>query len=145
MLKVAINNQQSAHPVDRAQLREGVKRVLTGEGVEQALISIAIVDDATMHRLNKQYLQHDYPTDVLSFVLEDDERLEGEIIIGADYAAREATTFGWSAADEMLLYAIHGTLHLVGFDDLEPELKTQMRAKEREYLATFGLSPRYDD
>ena len=45
----------------------------------------------------------------------------------------------------MLLYVIHGTLHLVGFDDLEPDLKLEMRAKEREYLATFGLSPRYDD
>ena len=146
MLKVAINNQQTAHQVNRAQLREGIKRVLTGEGIEKALISIAVVDDETMHRLNLQYLQHDYPTDVLSFVLEDDaRRFEGEIIISADYAAREAQTFGWSAQDEMLLYAIHGTLHLAGYDDLEPELKSEMRSKEREYLATFGLSPRYDD
>ncbi len=146
MLKVAINNQQAAHKVNRDQLREGIKRVLAGEGIEKALISIAVVDDETMHRLNLQYLQHDYPTDVLSFVLEDDaRRFEGEIIISADYAAREAQTFGWSAQDEMLLYAIHGTLHLAGYDDLEPELKSEMRSKEREYLATFGLSPRYDD
>ena len=146
MLKVAINNQQTTQKVDRAQLREGVKRVLAGEGVENAVISIAVVDDPTMHGLNRQYLQHDYPTDVLSFVLEDDDdRLEGEIIISADYAAKEAQNFDWSAQDEMLLYVIHGSLHLVGFDDLEPELKTEMRAKEREYLATFGLTPKYDE
>lgn len=146
MLKVAINNQQTAHKVDRAQLREGVKRVLAGEGIENAVISIAVVDDPTMHGLNRQYLQHDYPTDVLSFVLEDDDdRLEGEIIISADYAAKEAQNFDWSAQDEMLLYVIHGSLHLVGFDDLEPELKAEMRAKEREYLATFGLTPKYDE
>ena len=71
--------------------------------------------------------------------------LEGEIIISAEYAAREAETFGWSPQNEMLLYAIHGTLHLTGYDDLEPDLKAEMRAKEREYLATFDLSPRYDD
>lgn len=146
MLKVAINNQQTAHKIDRAQIKTGVQRVLAGEGIEKAIISIAVVDDATMHELNRQYLQHDYPTDVLSFLLEDDDdRIEGEIIISADYAAREAEQFGWSSQEEMLLYVIHGSLHLVGYDDLEPELKTEMRAKEREYLATFGLTPRYDD
>jgi probable rRNA maturation factor len=146
MIKVAINNQQSAHRVDRARLKEGVRSVLSGEGVASALISIAVVDDATMHGLNRQYLQHDYPTDVLSFLLEEDEdNLEGEIIISADYAAREAEQFGWTAQDEMLLYVIHGALHLAGYDDLEPELKTEMRAKERHYLAGFGLSPTYDD
>jgi probable rRNA maturation factor len=146
MLKVAINNQQAAHKIDRAQLKDGVQRVLAGEGIEKAVISIAVVDDPTMHQLNRQYLQHDYPTDVLSFLLEDDDdRIEGEIIISADYAAREAEQFGWSPQDEMLLYVIHGSLHLVGYDDLEPEFKTEMRAKEREYLATFGLTPRYDD
>lgn len=146
MVKVAINNQQASYRVDRAQLKEGVRRVLAGEGVDAAVISLAVVDDATMHALNRQYLQHDYPTDVLSFLLEeDDERIEGEIIISADYAAREAEHFGWQVQDEMLLYVIHGTLHLAGYDDLEPELKTEMRAKEREYLKLFGLSPKYDE
>jgi probable rRNA maturation factor len=146
MIKVAVNNQQTAHPVDRARLKEGVKRVFSGEGIDSAIISIAVVDDPTMHDLNRRYLQHDYPTDVLSFLLEDDERrLEGEIIISADYAVREAEQFGWTAQDEMLLYIIHGALHLAGYDDLEPELKAEMRAKEREYLAEFGLTPRYDE
>ena len=146
MIKVAINNQQTAHKIDRAQLKAGVKCVLAGEGIERAVISIAVVDDATMHDLNRQYLQHDYPTDVLSFLLEDeDDYIEGEIIVSADYAAREAEQFGWAAQEEMLLYVIHGSLHLAGYDDLEPDLKAEMRAKEREYLATFGLTPKYDD
>lgn len=146
MLKVAINNQQTAHQVDKAQLKTGVRRVLAGEGIEKAVISIAVVDDPTMHDLNRRYLQHDYPTDVLSFLLEDDDdRIEGEIIISADYAAREAKLFDWSPQDEMLLYVIHGCLHLAGYDDLEPDLKAEMRDKEREYLATFGLTPKYDD
>jgi probable rRNA maturation factor len=146
MIKVAINNQQTAHKIDRAQLKTGVQRVLAGEGINNAVISIAIVDDATMHDLNRKYLQHDYPTDVLSFLLEeDDDRIEGEIIISADYAAREAKLFDWSPQDEMLLYVIHGSLHLAGYDDLEPDLKAEMRDKEREYLATFGLTPKYDE
>lgn len=146
MVKVAINNQQTAYAVDRARLKEGVRRVLAGEGIGTAVISLAVVDDPTMHRLNRQYLEHDYPTDVLSFLLEEvDDRLEGEIIISADYAAREAEHFDWSPQDEMLLYVIHGTLHLAGYDDLEPDLKAEMRTKERAYLATFGLTPRYEE
>lgn len=146
MHKVAINNQQTTHRVDRARLKEGVQRVLAGEGIAKATISLAVVDDPTMHELNRKYLNHDYPTDVLSFLLEeDDEHLEGEIIISADYAAREAAHFQWTPQDEMLLYVIHGTLHLAGYDDLEPELKAEMRAKEREYLAQFGLTPQYDE
>lgn len=146
MLKVAINNQQTAQKVDRQQLKEAVKRVLAGEGHESALISIAVVDDATIHQLNRQYLQHDYPTDVLSFVLEDEpQHLEGEIIISAEYAAAHAAEFGWTAQNEMLLYIIHGTLHLVGYDDLEPGPQAKMRAQERVYLATFGLTPKYDE
>ena len=67
--------------------------------MNRAEISIAIVDDQRMHALNRQYLQHDYPTDVLSFVLECDEAaksLDGEIIASADYAAREAPRYGWA-------------------------------------------------
>lgn len=146
MIRIALNNQQANYRVDVRRLKQGVRTVLESAGVASAVISLAVVDDATMHALNRQYLQHDYPTDVLSFVLEDDDdHLEGEIIISADYAAREAEQFGWRAQDEMLLYVIHGTLHLVGYDDLEPGLQAEMRAKEREHLAAFGLTPRYDD
>jgi probable rRNA maturation factor len=120
--------------------------VLAGEGIEQATISLAVVDDATMHVLNRQYLRHDYPTDVLSFLLEDAPgEFEGEIIISADYAAREAAHFGWRPQDEMLLYIIHGALHLAGYDDAEPRLQAEMRAQERAYLGEFGLTPRYDE
>jgi len=62
--------------------------------------------------------------------------------VSADYAAREAPTFGWSTDDELLLYTIHGALHLVGYDDLEPALKAEMHEQETAYLARFGLTRR---
>ena len=99
-----------------------------------------------MHALNRKYLDHDYPTDVLSFVLEEDGgRLDGEIIASSDYATREAEIYKWTAEDEILLYVIHGSLHLVGYDDLDPASKQKMREAERYYLAPFGLTPRYDE
>ena len=111
--------------------------------VDRATLSIAIVDDPTIHGLNRQYLEHDYPTDVLSFLLERDaDSLEGEVIVSLDTAARRAAEFGWSAADELLLYVIHGTLHLVGYDDQAEAARGEMRAAERRVLAIFGIEPR---
>jgi probable rRNA maturation factor len=77
---------------------------------------------------------------VLSFALEDDgSRLEGEIIISADTAASAAAEVGTSAPAEQLLYVIHGTLHLVGFNDKSPEEAEKMRAAEARYLQHFGF------
>ena len=144
MLRIDISNEH-AFPLDEVRLKKAVRAVLQDAGFESGEISIAVVADDEMHALNRKYLDHDYPTDVLSFVLEEDDgRLDGEIILSSDYAAREAELYGWTAADEILLYVIHGSLHLVGHDDLEPENKQKMREKERHYLGLFGLTPNYD-
>ncbi len=112
--------------------------------LREADVSLAIVDDPTIHRINREFLQHDYPTDVLSFLLERSaDRLEGEVIASADTAIGSAARYGWAPADELLLYVIHGTLHLVGYDDLAPEPQVTMRERERDYLKHFGLEPRY--
>jgi probable rRNA maturation factor len=144
-IRVDIANEHS-FPLDEKRLKKAVRAVIADAGIEHGEISLAIVDDAEMHALNRKYLDHDYPTDVLSFVLEEgDGRLEGEIIVSSDYASREAKSYGWTADDEILLYAIHGSLHLVGHDDLDPASKTKMREAERHYLGLFGLTPRYDE
>ena len=144
MLTVEINNDQALLAVDEERLRQAVDNVLLAGGIATAEVSVAIVDDATMHSLNAQFLDHDYPTDVLSFLLErSGDRLEGEIIASADTATRNAQQYGWPAADELLLYVIHGTLHLVGYDDTTDELEGVMRRAEAEHLGRFGLEPHY--
>ncbi len=145
MLRIDISNEHD-FPLDEARLKKAVRAVLKDAGFEDGEISIAVVDDAEMHVLNRKYLDHDYPTDVLSFVLdEDDGRLDGEIIVSSDYAAREAEIYGWTADDEILLYVIHGVLHLVGHDDLDESAKKVMRTAERKYLEPFGLIPRFEE
>lgn len=144
---IEIADEQQLHSVDHARLKQAVRRVLTDAGIQSADISVAIVNDGRMHALNRQYLNHDYPTDVLSFVLEhdpDEQRLEGEIIVSADYAAREAIRYGWTTNDELLLYVIHGSLHLIGHDDQTPAALQKMRAAETSLLATFGVTHRFD-
>lgn len=147
-LTIEVNNDQTAHPLDTRRLKRAVKQVLSEAGIKSGEISIGIVTDERMHVLNRQYLQHDYPTDVLSFVLDSDDQahsLDGEIIASADYAAREAERYGWPTDDELLLYVIHGCLHLVGHDDHTPDGRAAMREAETRHLAEFGLAHRFDD
>jgi probable rRNA maturation factor len=146
-LTIEINAENQRHPVDVARLKKAVRLILRDARTKSAEISIAIVSDERMHELNRQYLQHDYPTDVLSFVLARDERtgsLDGEIIASADYAGREAVRYDWTTDDELLLYIIHGCLHLVGYDDTTANAIIAMRAAEAKYLAHFGLQHRFD-
>jgi probable rRNA maturation factor len=142
MLTIEISNRQAAVAVDRERMRQAAESILRDAGVTDARLSLAVVDDATIHRLNRQYLNHDYPTDVLSFLLErEGERLEGEVIASADTAVRTAAEYSWPPGDELLLYVIHGTLHLVGHDDASPSQRTAMQREERRYLVQFGLEP----
>jgi probable rRNA maturation factor len=137
---IEIANQQSRHKVPQQLLRKAARAVLQGEGIQTATISLAIVDDPTMHQLNREYLKHDYPTDVLSFVLDrDGSNLDGEIVVSADMAASRCPEFGWSAQDEITLYVVHGMLHLIGFDDHSPADRRRMRLKEQEYLRKLKI------
>jgi probable rRNA maturation factor len=146
MFTIEIADQASPPARNDARLKDAVRLILKDAGIRSAEISIAIVTDDQIHQLNRQYLQHDYATDVLSFVLDHDEQsqtLEGQIIVSADYAAREAPRYGWTTSDELLLYVIHGALHLVGHDDTTPAAQQSMRAAETKYLHAFGLNPSY--
>src|SRR5579862_7654927 len=96
MGKIAIATPQEIVAVDRKRVREIVRAVLDGEGFADAEISLAFVDNPTIHTLNKRYLDHDEPTDVLSFPLSEPgaKRLAGELVIGAEVAKSQAAERG---------------------------------------------------
>jgi probable rRNA maturation factor len=145
MFSIDISAPESLSRLDLARLRRAVQAIAADAGIERGSVSIALVDDRTIHELNRKYLEHDYPTDVLSFVLESEPgQLEGEIVVSADMAERRAAEFGWRGEDELLLYVIHGALHLVGHDDQAAETQLEMRKYESRYLALFGLAPRHE-
>ena len=141
MGQISIKNQQEAVPVDYARLREAARVVLEGEGEADARIGVALMDDASIHALNKRFLGHDEPTDVLSFPLSEPNanRLAGELVIGAEVALAQAKERGHDVQEELALYVIHGLLHLCGYDDKADEAAREMRVRERHYLAALGL------
>lgn len=148
MIRIAITDRQSALKIDRPALRRIVRDVLEHEEIADAEISLVFVGDDEMHALNRRHLAHDYPTDVLSFLLGETETdagrsIDAEIIVGTEYATRTAPQFEWTADEEVTLYVVHGLLHACGYDDLSPDKKRRMRRAERAALKRHGLEPRY--
>jgi probable rRNA maturation factor len=140
MTRIAIGVPQETVPVDRGRMRDVARAVLSGEGQANAEVSLAFVDNATIHRLNKQFLDHDEPTDVLSFPLSEGKgKLSGELVIGAEVALAQAEARGHDVQAELALYVIHGLLHLCGYDDKTTEGAVEMRERERHYLRHLGL------
>ena len=140
--EVEVSDAQRSIPIDPKAARRLVEDVLRGEGVASASISLAFVDDPTIHRVNREFLDHDEPTDVVTFLLSDEEdgRLAGELVVSAETAARVAGELGADPWNEVALYVVHGLLHLCGCDDLDPESAAEMRAREDAALARVGLA-----
>jgi probable rRNA maturation factor len=141
VIRVSIASPQELVALQFAQLREAGRIVLEGEGVAEAKISLAFVDNRTIHDINKRFLKHDEPTDVITFPFSGPgaKQLEGELVIGVEIALEQANHRGHAVETELCLYVIHGLLHLCGYDDHKDKDAAEMRRKEREYLQALGL------
>ncbi|MDY3563626.1 rRNA maturation RNase YbeY [Gemmata sp. JC673] len=140
MIRVSVANPYE-YPLEFQQLKDAARAVLEGEGVKAGKVTLAFVDNPHIHRLNKQFLNHDEPTDVLTFPYTDPgaKSLEGEVVIGYEVAKEYAADRNHELNLELLLYVVHGCLHLTGYDDTDDDSEREMRAKEREYLTKLGL------
>ena len=101
----------------QSMIKRAIRETLKHERVADAQISITLVDDAHIAQLNQQYLRHNCPTDVISFPLyARDETPVGDIYIGVEQARRQATELGIPFRLELQRLAVHGTLHVLGYD-----------------------------
>ena len=121
---------------------------------ETVAVAVTRVDDEEIHSLNREYRSIDRPTDVLSFALDEDGgepelhggpvlHLLGDIVISMETAARQAEEFGHSLERETAYLAVHGLLHLLGYDHMEEEDRAIMREKEEEALREIKLSEEF--
>jgi len=112
--------------------------------LDQVTLSLVVVEDEQMDRMHQQYKQTAGTTDALTFDLRDDPdgpQVEGEVIICCDVAQRQAVTRGHDTRLELLLYALHGLLHLCGYDDLTEQDAAKMHQREDELLTLAGFGP----
>jgi probable rRNA maturation factor len=114
-------------------LQRAVAGTLDHEQIKAAAISVTLVGDPQIANLNAQYLQHEGPTDVLSFPLfEPGEEPVGDIYIGFDQARRQADELGVPLQAELARLAIHGTLHVLGYDHPDNEAREGSEMWERQ-------------
>lgn len=145
MVSVKVVNQQELIEIDFQKAKEISREIFSDHAISDAKVNLVLMDDASIHVLNKRYLEHDEPTDVITFPLSNPgaKQLLGDIVISAETAKREAIDAQTEPFHELLLYAIHGCLHLCGFDDKTDKERRTMREKEAIYLRKYALKVRH--
>jgi probable rRNA maturation factor len=133
-IRISCENINTKRPISLDEAKKTVSAVLKGLGVSNAELNIVFVGDRTIRSLNKRYLNSDRPTDVIAFQTDAGEGFLGDIAISSDTAARNAREYGFSFNKEIKLLLIHGTLHLMGYEDVTEKGQRSMRKKEDEYL-----------
>lgn len=121
-------------------IRAAVRAAANSQGYCRGQIGVLITDDPTIHTLNRRHLNHDYPTDVISFAYHrSGDEVEGELVVSRCTARRWAARIGCDWHSELLLYVIHGTLHVCGLDDATAEQQQRMRTAERAVLTQLKI------
>ena len=115
-----------------------LKNIAVSEGYKVGELNYIFCSDDYLLEINKQYLDHDYYTDIITFDnSEEDGKLEGDIYVSIDRVKENADHIGVSFDIELRRVLVHGLLHLIGFNDSDEDLKQQMRAKEDECLLLY--------
>ena len=118
-------------------LRLWMEKLLSLEGVFLKKLSFNAVDAKTLLNLNKNYLSHNYKTDVLAFNYSVGRNIEGDVFFSVDDVKKNASAFSASFEDELLRVMAHGVLHLIGYGDISVADKSLIRKKEDYYIALY--------
>lgn len=108
------------------------------EGFSEAHIEFVFTDDADILNINRQFLKHNYFTDVITFDYTEESRISGEIYISIDSVRKNAVLFSVSISAEFRRVMVHGILHLCGYGDSTDEEIVRMREKEEHYLKEYS-------
>lgn len=126
------------------------RTLLREVGEDAASLSLTLVDDAAIRRLNAQYRRKDKPTDVLSFPQRDGTKKStpaaplGDVVISVDTARRQAAAYDAPLQRELERLLIHGVLHLLGHDHHEARERRLMEAEERRLAQSIGMPWPYE-
>jgi rRNA maturation RNase YbeY len=121
--------------IGRRETNAWIKTVAAKYGKKVGEVAYIFCDDEKILEVNREYLQHDYYTDIITFDYCEEDVLNGDIFISLDTVASNAEEFGVTFENELHRVLIHGILHLCGQDDQTPELRAEMIAKENDALA----------
>lgn len=120
---------------DKNKMRSWLTNLIQSEGLVLGEVNIIFTSDPYLLAMNKQYLQHDYYTDVITFDYSENKLISGDVFISIDMVRTNAKTFKNRYLDEVWRVCAHGVLHLCGYVDKETEDKVLMTSKEDYYLS----------
>ena len=127
--------------IDQPTIRAWVKAVIESYGRSTSDIAYIFVDDEEILRVNRQFLQHDYYTDIITFDYNDGDTVSGDLFISLDTVRSNAEELQVSYAQELLRVIIHGILHLCGINDKGPGEREIMEAAENRALSLYPVIP----
>ncbi len=122
---------------DNSLLRNWIEYTIRNESKELGDISYIFCSDEYLWNMNKQYLNHDYYTDIITFDYVKDDIISGDLFISYDRISDNAEKFDVLRETELLRVMIHGVLHLIGYDDVTDELEKEIHKKEDFYIDIF--------
>jgi len=141
-MNLVIANRQRTKKINTRRLKQVVAELLTELKISEAELGIKLVGAKEMARMNRQFLQHEGSTDVITFDHTEKRKAErgtwknihGELLICVDDAVKQANEFKTTWQAEVVRYIIHGVLHLLGYDDLKPQLRRRMKREENRLV-----------
>ncbi len=147
-MEIGVFNQTSQNlDKELQELQELLTNISHDEKLNNVIFNVIIVDNETIHELNKTYRHIDRETDVITFALEDDKtfnlkdvRVLGDIYISLDKAISQAHEYGHSFKRELSFLAVHGFYHLLGYDHMTKEDEEIMFAKQEEALKRYEIN-----
>jgi len=141
-MNLAIANRQRTKKLNTRFLKQIVAALFAELKITEAELGINLVSEKEMARVNWRFLQHEGSTDVITFDHKNSEfqnsnfklEIQGELFICVDMAVRQAKEFQSSWQSEVVRYVVHGVLHLLGYDDLQPALRRRMKREENRLV-----------
>lgn len=141
MISVDVFNAHPRRKVRTAPVQRAVRRVVRLERRRSAAVTVVFIDGRRCGRINRKFLGHRGSTDVLSFPLEEGPPTEGEVYVNLDRARLQAREYGVPEANEIVRLVVHGTLHLLGYDDTTAPLRRRMKIREDRYVEALTPQP----
>ena len=141
-MSLVIANRQRMKKINKRLLNQVAAELLAKLQITKAELGIILVGAKEMSRVNWRFLQHEGATDVITFDHSEKRKserkkqkhLHGELYICVDEAIKQAEEFGTNWQAEVVRYVVHGVLHLLGYDDLKPQLRRMMKREENRLV-----------
>ena len=124
--------------IRRRDVSKWVRQVAASYGRRVGEIGYLFCDDEKILEVNREYLSHDYYTDIITFDYTEGDVINGDLVISLDTVRSNAELFGKAYDDELMRVIIHGILHLCGINDKGPGERELMEAAENKALAMYG-------